>query len=448
MHNTLLGRGLPSNIDAEQLVLGAVLLDETSFTDVDTILVPGDFSIEAHRRIYTAMQTIRGKGERIDRVTVANHLIEKAQLDSVGGIAYIITLDDGLPQIYNLDSYVRIVREKANKRRLIGLAQSVLSKALADDDELVGNIIGSFQFDMDSLTKETGQRSGQTLAEYIDTYPGGVQALLDGSKRQQGISMGFPELDRLTGGLYPGEFFTIGGRPGTGKSSFALCLARNIAETTKKRVIYFSPEMTKTPIFDKLLCNRSGLGMHVLRSPTMDAVVRDALQLSVTELYDTNLVIDDATGINAAYIQRSIAAHAKDGPVAAVFVDYIQLMSANSPYRFKSEYERATAVANDVLALSKRSGIPFIVLSQLRRADKATESKPPNMADLKDTSALEQHSWVVSLLHRAKRGGRTSASNKAELIIDKNRLGEVATVHFSFDGSTSTFAERPWDDDD
>jgi replicative DNA helicase len=246
-------KGLPTNVDAERFVLGSILLDDTLYVQAAGTLEPGDFSLEKHRRIFQRMGELQTRGERIDRITVANELMKFNELEACDGLTYLVSLDDGLPQIPNLDSYIRIVKDKAALRRIIFASQHMMNRAMMGEEE-PGEILAGAEETLlklgDSRVKSGLLNPGQILQE----YEGGISAFLDPSKRIKGISTGFAKLDEMTGGLHGGELVIIAARPSMGKTALALNIAQHVALKLQQTVAIFSLEMSKESLLTRMLC--------------------------------------------------------------------------------------------------------------------------------------------------------------------------------------------------
>ncbi|MBV9612675.1 MAG: replicative DNA helicase, partial [Acidobacteriaceae bacterium] len=224
----VVNQALPDNLDAERFVLGAIMSSDTAFLQVAGTLAADDFSLEKHKRIFLRMGELHDRGEKIDRVTVANELMNQGQLQSVDGVSYLVSLDDGLPQLYNLESYVAIVKEKSLLRRIITVSQDTISRCLASQEaatQILGAVEDAFIRLGDIQTKTSLASPAQILTE----YDGGINAFLDTSKRIKGISSGFLKFDEMTGGLREGELFILAARPAMGKTALALNIAQHVA---------------------------------------------------------------------------------------------------------------------------------------------------------------------------------------------------------------------------
>ena len=250
-----LERGLPANLDAERFVLGAVLMDDALYIQVAGSLEAEDFSLEKHRRIFLRMGELYARGDRIDRVTVANELMKQNQLESVDGITYLVSLDEGLPTLANLESYVDIVRDKAILRRIIFTSRNLIDRCIIGEEE-PDQILASAE---ESLLKLGDARAGDALVnpkQILDSFEGGINAFLDPSKRIKGLSTGFLKLDEMTGGLHEGELVILAARPSMGKTALALNIAQHVAMFPEKKqtVAVFSLEMSRESLLTRMIC--------------------------------------------------------------------------------------------------------------------------------------------------------------------------------------------------
>src|ERR1700730_7861 len=247
--------GLPANLDSERFVLGAVLMDDALYIQVAGTLEAEDFSLEKHRRIFLRMGELYARAELIDRVTVANELLKQNQLESVDGVSYLVSLDEGLPTIANLDSYVGIVKDKAVLRRIIFTSQKLIDRCIIGEEE-PDQILASAE---ESLLKLGESRRHDALVNpqrILQEFEGGINAFLDPSKRIKGLSTGFLKLDEMTGGLHPGELVILAARPSMGKTALALNVAQHVAmhPNEKQTVAVFSLEMSAESLLTRMVC--------------------------------------------------------------------------------------------------------------------------------------------------------------------------------------------------
>src|SRR4030088_3295855 len=293
----LLEKGLPANLDAERFVLGSILMDDSYYIQAAGALEADDFSLEKHRRIFARRAEIHQRGERIDRVTLANELMTRGQLEACDGLTYLISLDDGLPQTFNIESYIRIVKDKAILRKIIFTAQNLMNRCISADEEPSQILAGAEE----TLLKlgESQLKSGLIgPAQIIDEYQGGLNAFLDPSKRIKGISTGFSKLDEMTGGLHAGELVILAARPSMGKTALALNIAQHVAAKLDKAVAVFSLEMSGESLLTRMLCASAYVDSQRFRAGYLNADERRKLAQAASQLVRSPLYIDDSAGAN------------------------------------------------------------------------------------------------------------------------------------------------------
>src|SRR6478609_4514899 len=250
-----LEKGLPANIDAEKFVLGAILLDDSNFIQVASFLDVEDFSLEKHRRIFLRMRDLADRGERVDRVTVANELMKQNQLESVDGLSYLVSLDDGLPQIFALESYVKIVKDKSTLRRIVFASQKLIDRCIIGQEEPEEILAGAEE----TILKLGESRARDTLVnteQILANFEGGINVFLDPSKRIKGISTGFTKFDEMTAGMHEGELIILAARPSMGKTALALNIAHHVATNIHdpRTVAVFSLEMSNDSLLTRMIC--------------------------------------------------------------------------------------------------------------------------------------------------------------------------------------------------
>ncbi|MBI3682339.1 MAG: replicative DNA helicase [Acidobacteria bacterium] len=440
-------KGLPANQDAERFVLGSILVDDQAFLQVAGIVEPADFSLEKHRRIFLRMLNLHERGERIDRVTLANELIKHGQLESVDGLTYLVSLDDGLPQLSNLESYLRIVKNKALLRRIILSSQRTIDRCLAanEDPESILATAG------DEILRLGENREGTGLAtphEIIEGYEGGLNAFLDPSKRMQGVSTGFLKYDEKTGGMRPGELIIIAGRPAMGKTALALNIAAHVACQLKKTAAIFSLEMSKESLLTRLLCSLARVDSQKFRAGFLNQHERRQLQIAASELVEARLFIDDAAGTNMMDIHAKLRRLKAEHGLALVVIDYLQLMTARG---FDNRVQEVSAISRGLKLMSKELGAPVVALSQLSRAPETRQGDHrPQLSDLRESGSIEQDADVVNFIFREEvyKPDRTDLKGLAELLIAKQRNGPTGRVNLVFLHSLTKFENRMGDLDE
>jgi replicative DNA helicase len=388
-------KGLPASVDTERLVLGSILLNDAVYLQVAGSLSPEDFSLEKHRRIYGRMRDLYGRGERIDRVTLAEELMKQGQLESVDGLSYLVELDAGLPEITNLDSYVRIVKDKAMLRKLIFSSQRIIDRCLMGEEQ-PDKILASAEESLLKLGEASANEQLSSPASIVESFPGGANAFLDPSQRVRGLSTGFAKFDEMTGGLHAGELVILAARPSMGKTALALNIAQHVAThpQMQKPVAIFSLEMSSASLLTRLLCAGARVDQHKFRAGYLNEEERRKLHFALAQITESPLFMDDSAGVNL---------------------------------------------------MAKDLEVPFLVLSQLRRA---SEQRPgdhkPMLSDLRDSGSIEQDADLVGFIHREEIYKRDDLSVKglADLIIAKQRNGPIGTVPLRFLGQYTRFENR------
>lgn len=444
MQDLALEKGLPANLDAERFVLGSILMDDASFIAIAGTLQAEDFSLEKHRRIYSRMTELFDRGERIDRVTLANELMKHNQLEAVDGLSYLVSLDDGLPAISNLDSYVRIVKDKSVLRRIIFNSQKLIDRCVLGEDE-PEQILASAE---ESILKLGESRAKDALANpdrIIREFDGGLNAFLDPSKRIKGIGTGFIKLDEMTGGMHGGELIIIAARPSMGKTALALNIAQHVAMNPQNRqtVAVFSLEMSKESLLTRMICAAARVDQQKFRAGFLNQDERRRLQKAAAEIVQAPLFIDDTPGVNLMDVHAKLRRLRNEHGLGLVVVDYLQLMSSRS--RYENRNQEVSALSRGFKLLAKELNVPMVVLSQLSRAP---ETRPgdhrPQMSDLRESGSIEQDADVIGFIYREEvyKQDREDLKGLAELLLAKQRNGPTGKINLVFLREFTKFENR------
>jgi replicative DNA helicase len=439
-------KGLPVNVDAEKFVLGSILLDDSLFIQAAGTIEPDDFSLEKHRRIFRRMGDLQERGERIDRITVANELMKFNELEACDGLSYLVSLDDGLPQLPNVDSYIRIVKDKAVLRRIIHVSQHMMNRCLQDFEE-PDQILASAEETLLKLGEARVKSGLMNPDQILRDYEGGINAFLDPSKRIKGISTGFLKLDEYTGGLHGGDLFIVAARPSMGKTAFALNIAQHVALKLKQTVAVFSLEMSKESLLTRMLCSAARVDSQRFRAGFLSQDERRKLSHALHELVEAPLYIDDTPGVHMMDIHAKLRRlEAERGKIGLVIVDYLQLMSGQG--RFENRVQEVSALSRGMKLLAKELNVPMMVLSQLSRAVETRQGDHrPQLSDLRESGSIEQDADVVGFIFREEvyHRDREDLRGLAEFIVAKQRNGPVGTVNLVFLHSQTKFENRAED---
>ncbi len=440
-----LDKGLPCNLDAERFVLGSILLDDSHFIQVAGAIQPDDFSLEKHRRIFQRMAELSERAERIDRVTVANELLRYNELESCDGLSYLVSLDDGLPRIFNLDSYVRIVKDKSTLRRIIFTSQHLMNRCLIGEEDPEQILAGAEE----SLLKLGDSRMKNGLAspaQVIEDYQGGLNAFLDPSKRIKGISTGYTKLDEMTGGLHAGELIILAARPSMGKTALALNIAQHVATRLNETVAVFSLEMSKESLLTRMLCATARVDSQRFRAGYLNQDERRKLQAAAAQLVEAPLFIDDTAGASLMEMHAGLRRLQQQRKLGLVVVDYLQLMSGRG--RFENRNQEISTISRGMKLLSKELNVPMLVLSQLSRAPETRQGDHrPQLSDLRESGSIEQDADLVAFIFREEvyKRDREDLRGLAELILAKQRNGPIGKVDLVFLHHLTKFENRAED---
>jgi replicative DNA helicase len=441
----LLEKGLPSDPATEKLCLGAVLVNPEKWDILANLLSPEDFSLNSNKILFARMNSIADRGETIDRITLVNELVREGQLESAGGISAVSSLDEGLPDIVNLEGYCRIVKDKAQLRRIIFNAQRQLIRALEAHDspqEIATEAVESLEAVQSGQKKEVAER---TIIEVIEQYPGGVSTFLDPNLRPKGLPSGLSRLDEMTNGFHAGELIIIAARPGMGKTALALNIAQHLSMHPSQRRFgcFFSLEMTADQLITRMLCAAARVDQHKFRAGYLGQDDRRKLHVALNDLTECRLKINDTFGITVREVCRHIKRMKKDEGLQFAVLDYIQL--AGTQAKGENRNLEVAAMSRELKMLAGECEIPMIVLSQLSRSnEKRTGSKVPILSDLRDSGAIEQDADLVLFIHREELYKRDDESVRglADIIIGKQRHGPSGTVGVRFCGAFTRFENR------
>jgi replicative DNA helicase len=434
--------GLPANLDAEKTILGAILLDNSSHSEAAEVLKPDDFSLDSHRRIYLRMCELMDTSRAVDIVTLANELARYKEVESVGGVAYLASLTEGLPRRPVIEEYIRIVKDKSLLRKLMGICSMAIARA-ADQSENAIDVLGLAEAELMKVTEEGVNDGFQSLDQIVQHSFGTIDNLYKQSREVTGLATDFTAFDRLTSGLQKGELIIIAARPSMGKTALAINIAQNAAINHKAIVAVFSLEMSKESLLRRMLASQAWVDQQLIQKGFLGKEAHAKLQTALGELVESHMFIDDTAGISLAEMRAKARRlkHKQNG-LDLVVVDYLQLMSATVPSSGKKNYENRTqevsAISRGLKALAKELDVPVVALSQLSRAsERRGDDKRPLLSDLRESGSIEQDADVVAFIHREayyNRSEELSDADKAksEIIIAKQRNGPTDTIFLNW----------------
>ena len=447
--NTTLERPLPHNLDAERSILGAILLDNHALNAAVERLRSEDFFLPQHRHIFERMIDLGEHQQGIDLVTVCEDLTRAGTLEAAGGVAYVSQLADGMPRVVNVEHYARIVKEKAVLRNLAYQASAIQEQALAagDDADIILDRAESAIFQL----AEDRVRAGLIgVKELVRDGFERLEKIFSEGRRITGLATGYGALDNETAGLQPSELVILAARPSMGKTALALNIAENIAVRNREPVAIFSLEMSKESLLLRLLASQARVDAHKFRTGHMNRDDWSKITTSLSELGEAPIWIDDSASSTVLEMGAKARRLKRDRGLSLMIVDYLQLVTPTSSKRTANRQEEVSAMSRALKGLAKELKIPIVVLSQLTRAPEREERKP-QLADLRESGAIEQDADVVLFINRPnfyKTDLPDEERAKSELIIAKQRNGPTGTLPFVFLSRHTRFEEAApdtWD---
>jgi replicative DNA helicase len=438
----------PQAIEAEQSVLGAMMLSKDAIADVVEVLRPGDFYRPAHQLIYDAVLDLYARGEPADAITVSAELTRAGQLARVGGAPYLHTLLAGVPTAANAGFYAEIVAERAILRRLVTAGTRIVQMGYETASGTT-DVVGSVDEVVDRAQAEIYEVTERRTSEDYVHIESLLQPTLDEIDKISatggvgtGIPTGFQQLDEYTNGLHPGQMITIAGRPGSGKSTLALDIARAAAVKNSKPTVIFSLEMSKVEIMMRLFSAEASVALQNMRSGHMSDQDWTRLARRSSELADAPLFIDDSPNLTMMEIRAKARRLRQRHDLQLIVIDYLQLMTSGK--RVESRQQEVSEFSRAMKLLAKELEVPVVTLSQLNRGPEQRTDKKPMLSDLRESGSIEQDSDVVLLVHRPDLyEPETERAGEADLILAKHRNGPTATVAVAFQGRYSRFADMP-----
>jgi replicative DNA helicase len=428
----LIERPLPSSPESERAILGAVLLNNALVSQAIELLRPEDFYVGSHRRIFVAMIALFEHGSEINPILIGEELKRDGALESVGGITFITNLTYGLPHFANIAAYAKIVRGKSLMRQLVKVCNKVTSEALEEEEE-AQIVLDHAEQAIFALADERTRQGFSHVKPVADQLLEKVQEMAGRSAMLTGLTTGFTELDSMTSGLQPSDLIVVAARPSMGKTSLCLTLAQNAAIHSQAVVGIFSLEMSKESLVMRMLCSEGHVDAHRFRSGFLSRDEWARLAGALGTLADARIFIDDTPGISVLEMRakaRRLATEQKK--LDLIIVDYLQLMSGSSR-RAESRQQEVSQISRELKGLAKEMNVPLIALSQLSRAPEARTDHRPQLADLRESGAIEQDADVVAFIYREEQYNRTDENaGIAEIIVSKQRNGPTGTVRLAF----------------
>ncbi|MER7837201.1 replicative DNA helicase [Streptomyces sp. NPDC096040] len=430
----------PQDLDAEQSVLGGMLLSKDAIADVVEILKGHDFYKPAHETIYQSILDVYAKGEPADPITIAAELTKRGEINKVGGASYLHTLVQTVPTAANAEYYAEIVHERAVLRRLVEAGTRITQMGYAADGD-IDEIVNSAQAEIYAVTEQRTSEDYLPLGDIMEGALDEIEAIGSRTGEMTGVPTGFTDLDSLTNGLHPGQMIVIAARPAMGKSTLALDFARAASIKHNLPSVIFSLEMGRNEIAMRLLSAEARVALHHMRSGTMTDDDWTRLARRMPDVSAAPLYIDDSPNLSMMEIRAKCRRLKQRNDIKLVIIDYLQLMQSGSK-RSESRQQEVSDMSRNLKLLAKELELPVIALSQLNRGPEQRTDKKPMVSDLRESGSIEQDADMVILLHREDAYEKESPrAGEADIIVGKHRNGPTATITVAFQGHYSRFVD-------
>lgn len=430
--NVLMQRLPPQNLEAEVSVLGGILLENEALNQVLEILQTGDFYREAHRKIFSAMVQLYERNEPVDLITLAEVLNKKDELEAVGGLEYLNQLVNSVPTAANISYYANIIKEKSLLRKLIQRATEIINEGYGNSGD-INEFLDRAERLIFEISEDRVRPSFYSLKDILKTSFKTIEKLYEKKQIITGVPTGFSKLDELTSGLQPSDLIIVAGRPSMGKTTFALNIAQHAAIEAGITAAIFSLEMAKEQLALRMLCSEAKIDAHRLRGGFLSESDWPKLTRAAGKLSEAPIFIDDTPAISVLEMRAKARRLKAEHNLGLIVVDYLQLMRGRTDSETREQ--EISDISRSLKALAKELNIPVIALSQLNRRVEERGDKRPQLADLRESGAIEQDADVIIFLYRDEVYNRSEDNpnkGKAEIIIGKQRNGPTDKFELAF----------------
>ncbi|MEN6414052.1 MAG: replicative DNA helicase [Veillonellales bacterium] len=439
----MLDRVPPQNVEAEQAVLGAMLIEREAISKVAEFLRPEDFYREAHRLIYKTALELFNRNDAVDMVTIIEHLRKVDKLEVAGGIAYVTSLANSVPTAANVLYHARIVEEKSLLRQLINAATNIAGMGYEDSEEVADILDHAEKMILDVSNRKLGQEFTPIKNIIFEAFDR-IQGLYESKGGITGLPSGFVDLDKLTSGLQPSDLILIAARPSMGKTAFVLNIAEHVAVHEKQAVAFFSLEMSKEQLVQRMLCAEAPIDSQRLRIGDLEGKDWQKLVGAADRLSAAPIFIDDTPGITVLEMRAKARRLKIEHDLKLIIIDYLQLMqgSIRGGRTSENRQQEISEISRSLKGLARELHVPVIALSQLSRSVESRQVKKPMLSDLRESGSLEQDADIVIFLYREDYyDPDTEKKNITDVIIAKHRNGPVDTIQLFFHKQFTKFVD-------
>ena len=436
---SLLGKSLPANVEAEKSVLGALMLNDEFVPVVSQIIGPDDFYVPTHKHIFSAMMALSGRQARIDVITLQDELGKSQVLDDVGGVVYLVSLQEELTGIGLVEQHARIIKEKAILRELISSATSIVAHCYDQNNKDIDTVLDQAEKTIFQISNKRTSHNFVQLTIWLKKTFAYLAEIKGYSKGVTGVPSGYKKLDTMSSGFQPGDLIVLAARPSMGKTALALDIA-SFAASTGVTVGFFSLEMSAEQLTLRLLSAAARVPHQNIRNATITSDEWDGLTNAAAQLAHLPLFIDDTAMLSIMEVRAKARKLKAEHNLQFLVIDYLQLI--HSTKHHENRHQEVSEISRSLKALGKELGIPVLALSQLSRAVDSRMDKRPMLSDLRESGAIEQDADLIMFLYRdVVYNADAEHPTQAELIIGKQRNGPTGTVHLHFAKELTKFED-------
>lgn len=436
-----MAREYPHDLEAERSLLGSMLISKDACNEILSLATEDDFYLDSHRILFNAMQSIDKQGNAVDVTTLTSYLMDKKQLDKIGGVDYLLQLSESVPTTAHSQYYLKILNEKSLLRKLIKQSTEIIESAYGDVNN-INDYIGDVEKNFLSVTRDRNAGEFKDVKSVIQNVTDRLILLQKSDGRISGIKTGYYDLDKLTSGLQKGDLIILAARPSVGKTAFALNIAYNVSLKAQDAVAVFSLEMPAEQLIQRIICAAGSLNAESIRSGSILKENNERYYAAAEKVGKCNLYIDDTPGIRVGEIAAKCRRLKKDHGLSLIVIDYLQLISGSANSR-ESRQQEVSDISRQLKMIARELEVPVLALSQLSRSVEKRDNKRPVLSDLRESGAIEQDADIVAFIHREdyqdpKKEAETQGAT--DIIIAKHRNGALADIRLVFQKQFSKFS--------
>lgn len=422
----------PQNLDAEVSLLGAVLIDEEVLTRVSDIIRVDDFYDKRHAAIFRAMLSLYESHRPVDLLTLSDQLKKKDELDIIGGMGYLTELTNMVPTAAHAEHYAEIITQKAMRRRLIKVAGEVAELGY-DEEHLVDELLATAEAEIFAVSDKNLKNDLVSLEQILGESFDRLDELHKNKGQIRGVPTGWRDLDNMTAGLQRSDLVVLAARPAMGKTTLVTNLAYNVASKAKQAVLFFSLEMSKEQLVDRMLADAAGVDSWNIRTGNLSDEDFEKLSNAMGEMAEAPIFIDDTPGVSVLEMRTKARRQAHSQPLGLIIVDYLQLMQGSGNRNSDNRVQEVSEISRGLKLIARELNVPVIALSQLSRSVESRSPQIPQLADLRESGSIEQDADIVMFIYREQYyKPETERQNITDLIIAKHRNGPVGKVELYF----------------